>query len=483
VVKLHEGFLTMSVFKRVVIGVVSVLLGISTLIADDRPNVLFIAVDDLKPTLGCYGDRLAQTPNIDRLASRGTVFQRVYCQWPVCGPSRASLLTSLRPEANGVMDLKTDVRAKNPDVLVLPEYFKAQGYTTAGVGKIHDPRCVDNKKDADKRSWSLPFLLPKSKISDEEDGGRAVADSPNCRDAELLDGQIALEGARRLRELAQTGKPFFLAVGFKKPHLPFVAPQKYWDLYKSDSFAIAAHQGGIAADSGYATHDSPEFRGYDGVPKAGAIPEDMQRKYLHGYYACVSFVDAQVGVLLSELGQQGLEKNTIVVLWGDHGFHLGDHGMWGKHSTLEGATRVPLLIAAPHGVKVQQSQALVEFSDIFPTLCDLSGMKVPSGLAGKSLARVLDGSAPSVRVGAVTVFKNRGSYAYSFRTERYRYTEWINANSKVVARDLFDYQTDPLETRNLIDDPQYRQLRGELATQLREAGLGCDRLLSSAKLD
>jgi iduronate 2-sulfatase len=321
------------------------LIGSTTLMQAAQPNVLFIAVDDLRPALGCYGDKTVSTPNIDRMAARGTVFTKAYTQWPVCGPSRASIMTSLRPEANGVLDLKTDVRAKNPNVLTLPQHFIAKGYTTAGAGKIYDPRCVDNKKDLDKASWSLSFITPKLDAPESEHGdgtpASAIADGD---DDSLMDGQITLAGIALMKQLAaDKAKPFFLAVGFKKPHLPCIAPKKYWDLYDRAKLPLAQHTGGMAHDSGYAMHDSTEFRSYGDIPDSGPMPDATQRQFIHGYYACVSYVDAQIGRLLAQLDALGLTQNTTIVLWGDHGFHLGDHGMWGKHSTLEAAARVPLI--------------------------------------------------------------------------------------------------------------------------------------------
>lgn len=450
--------------------------------AELRPNVLFIAVDDLKPALGCYGHALANTPRIDEMAGRGMIFTRAYCQWPVCGPSRASLMSSLRPESSGVMDLKTDIRAKNSDVLTLPQHFRAHGYTTAGTGKIYDPRCVDNKKDCDKPSWTIPFVTPKATREGADTGddgsGKPVLEAPDCSDTDLIDGQIALSGVKLMRELTQTRKPFFLAVGFKKPHLPFSAPKKYWDLYDREKLPLAEYREGITGDSGYVLHESAEFRGYDGVPKSGPIPESLQRECLHGYLACVSYVDAQVGLLLDELKQSGLEKNTVIVLWGDHGFHLGDHGMWGKHSTLENAARVPLVIVPPQGTSTRKNESPVEFTDIYPTLCSLANLPIPAELQGRSLQTLLTGQAMSVRNGALTVFKNRGAIGYSYRTERYRYTEWINKAGKPVAFDLFDYENDPLESKNIAEAADPALLR-QLKAALRRESQGCERLQSS----
>lgn len=451
-----------------------------------KPNVLFIAIDDLKPALGCYGDAKAITPNIDRLAARATVFTNAHCQWPVCGPSRASLMTSLRPEANGVTNLKTSMRAKDAEVLTLPQHFRNNGYATAGAGKIYDPRCVDDRKTADAASWSIPFMLPKSPA--KQNGDKRFADSPDVEDSELIDGAIADDGLKLLRRLSQSDKPFFLAVGFKKPHLPFVAPRKYWDLYKRDQFRLASHSGGIVDATGYTIHDSTEFRGYDGVPKSGEFSKQLQLEAIHGYYACTSYIDTQVGRLIDELNSSGLAENTTIVLWGDHGFHLGDHGMWGKHSTLEQATRVPLLICPPKKndsgsatqTTMKKTSAPVEFTDIFPTLCQLSGLEIPSQIAGRSLFPLMDGTSPRVRGGALTVFKSKGSIGYSYRTQRYRYTEWIsNKSNKIAATELYDYENDPLETKNVVEDPDYADVPIRLAKQMRAEGLGCERLLKT----
>lgn len=459
----------------VVIGTVSV-HAIDTESAATPHNVLFIAVDDMKPLLDCYGDKTAIAPAMERIASGGTIFSNAQCQWPVCGPSRASLMTSLRPEATGVMNLKTSMREKNPDVLTLPQHFKQHGYATAGAGKIYDPRCVDDKKTLDEPSWSIPFVRPKSKS--KADSGKRFALAPDVADDELIDGKIAQDGIKLMRKLGKSDKPFFLAVGFKKPHLPFVAPKKYWDLYQRDQFPLAEHPGGIANDSGYSLHDGTELRGYDGIPESGDIPDDLQREAIHGYYACVSYVDTQIGLLLDELDALGLAENTTIVLWGDHGFHLGDHGMWGKHSTLEQAAHVPFLIKPAGGSATARPSTTspVELTDIFPTLCEITKVDLPDGLSGRSLMPLIRGEEDHVRDGAITVFKSRGSIGYSYRTEQYRYTEWINKSNKVAATELYDYEKDPLETKNLIDDPDYSRIIKRLSRQLREDGQDCERL-------
>jgi arylsulfatase A-like enzyme len=444
--------------------------------SSSRTNVLFIAADDMKPLLGCYGDSTAITPAMDRLASEGMVFTTAHCQWPVCGPSRASLMSSLRPEANGVMNLKTDIRAKNPDILTLPQHFRNHGYMTAGAGKIYDPRCVDSKKTLDEPSWSVPFV----KIRHGElkhDKVERFALAPVVEDIDLVDGQIARSGIKLLKKASRSDQPFFVAVGFKKPHLPFVAPKKYWDLYDRNQFVLAEHQGGIKDASGYTIHDGSELRGYEDIPESGPISDSLQREAIHGYYACISYVDAQVGLLLDELDRLGLTKNTHIVLWGDHGFHLGDHSMWGKHSTLEQATRVPLIFKPCNGVATGKSKAPVEFTDIFPTLCDLTGLPVPNTINGRSLAGILNGESAQVRDGALTVFKSRGCIGYSYRTERHRLTQWIKKTGKTAATELYDYETDPSESQNLAGKPTHADVQAKLEKQLRADAQGCDRLL------
>ena len=441
------------------------------------PNILFIAIDDLKPELGCYGVEDVVTPSIDKLAARSTVFLNAHCQFPVCGGSRASLMTGLRPESVGVTDLKTSMRAKNPDVVTLAQHFRNNGYETTAVGKIYDPRCVDDKKTCDAPSWSIPYTkFANSKIKGAKT--KQVTVVSEFGEDDLTDGWIRSEGIRLMRELKSGDKPFFLAVGFKKPHLPFVAPKKYWDLYSPEQIQLADHRSGIENDSGYSIHDSSEFRGYEGVPEEGPFSEELQRRSIHGYKACVSFVDAQVGMLLDELEKLGLNNNTIVVLWGDHGFHLGDHGMFGKHTTLEQASRVPLMMHVP-GKKASTTSSPVELCDIYPTLADLAGLDCPA-IDGRSLTPVIADPTHATRDGALTMFKSRGAHGYSFRTKRYRYTEWVNKRSKTVARELFDYQADPLEKVNLADRTDMAEIQKTLAAQLRAHAQGCERLKPTA---
>ncbi|HHM23662.1 MAG TPA: sulfatase [Bacteroidetes bacterium] len=433
-------------------------------------NVLFIVVDDLKPTLGCYGDTLVYSPNIDSLASQGTLFYNNYCQQAVCAPSRASLLTGLRPDRTQVWDLRehASLRANHPDVLTLPQYFRQHGYETAAVGKVFDPRSVD--KGHDRASWSLPYrpargdrwLHSKKKVSTEMD------DAP---DSAFIDGHILADGLDLLNQLSRQKKPFFLAVGFKKPHLPFVAPKRDWELYPRDKIPLAPFQRHSANAPEFAFQPGWELRHYVDIPKEGRIPDDKQRELINGYYACVTHVDRLIGRLLRRLHELDLDRNTVVVLWGDHGWHLGDHLIWCKHTNFEQATRAPLIFAAPGYPKGQVAKTICEFVDVFPTLCELTGLPVPENLDGISLVPAMRDPSVSLKEYAVSQFhrnpKGMKLEGYAIRTKRYRYVEWLNQDirltqdydeANVVANELYDYQTDPLETVSLAPLPEYKDL-------------------------
>lgn len=488
--------------------------------AAGHPNVLFIAADDLKPMLGCYGDVKVKTPNIDRLAARGTVFLNNQCQQAVCAPSRASLMTGVRADSTGVYDLQTRLRDIHPDILTLPQYFKSQGYETAGIGKIYDPRSVDGQKKDDPASWSIPyleaygsgddvlgFLNPQTiaalKAGDGEEGlkkkrkGKGDGEnrlrpptegSEDVPDNAYDDGAIADVGVEWIGKLAASEKPFFFGVGFKKPHLPFVAPKKYWDLYDRKDFSVAPNSESPKGAPSFATQPGWELRSGYNVPAEGALPEELQRELIHGYYAAVSYMDAQVGKLLDALEKSGEEDNTIVVLWGDHGWHLGDHGIWCKHTNFEQATRAPLIISDPtQKAKGGRVTSPTEFTDIFPTLCQLAGLERPAQLEGVSLVPLLNDPNARVREVAMSQYpraeKGTNLMGYTFRNDRYRYTEWRTAKDRkskgdgpVVARELYDYEKDPLESENLIDQPDYAEARMQLemlaAAELKKYGIG-----------
>ena len=483
-------------------------------------NILFIAVDDLKPILGCYGDTLIKTPNIDRLADAGTVFLNNHCQQAVCGPSRASLMTGLRPDHTQVRDLKTRMRDMNPQVVSLPQYLRSQGYETAGTGKIYDPRCVD--KQLDEPSWSIPYTRPHQLPYDstfgkpvlgsyqgaeiravnneaEKKGLKKYADvkkflvahdawpaveSADVPDGAYTDGAIAADGIQLMKKLKREGKPFFLAVGFKKPHLPFVAPSKYWNLYKRDDFKTASFQGKTTNPVEAAYHNSSELRTYGGIPNFDSYSKDpakhmsteKQKELIHGYYACTSYIDTLVGQLLDELKALGLDKDTVIVLWGDHGWHLGDHGLWCKHTNFEQATRSPLIIVDPSLSGAKKTVSPSEFVDLFPTLCELAGVPVPGNLDGTSLVPVLKDPKATVKEYAVSQWPRGKTMGYAIRDGRYRYVEWFTRlnstqpydSDKIEGRELYDYEKDPLETKNLVDDPEYKAVVKKMNQRMQD---------------
>lgn len=529
--------------KKSIVAALLGILSITPIIAQEKskPNVLFIAVDDLKPVLGCYGDKIVKTPNIDRLAKMGTVFLNNYCQQAVCGPTRASLLTGMRPDVTKIRDLHTKMRDMNPDIVTLPEYFISQGYTTSGIGKIFHPSCVEKKFDP--QSWTIPFLVPKEsdyangfpvqkhyqstalkvlntkeevisaveggigkgkkkdkkegkKEDEDEDGGGARGPAFECLnlpDDAYDDGVSAKLAVKQIEMLNAAKKPFFMAVGFRKPHLPFVSPKKYWDFYKREDMPVAEFQEHAANSKDFPYQNSGEVSSYSGVKEFAKYNEkgvnkfglaiEKQKELVHAYYAAVSYTDAQIGILLNTLEKLGTLNNTIIVLWGDHGWHLGDHDMWGKHTNYEQATKAPLIIAAP-GIKAGQSKSMTEFVDVFPTLCELASGKVPAYLDGKSLVPIMKNNKVSVKEYAMSQYPRKMDKAdinkvedgkgkimgYSMRTEQYRYTVWLknftsdqvyNAD-KVYTKELYDYAKDPLEKVNVFDDTKYATIVADL---------------------
>lgn len=481
----------------------------------EKKNVLFIAVDDMKPLLGCYGDQTAQTPVMDRLASQGALFTNAYCQQAVSGPSRASLLTGMCPDNTKVWDLKTLIRSKNPDVVTLPQYFKENGYHVAGIGKIFDPRSVDSGKDV--ISWSDKFMdeepyldekygkpimahyqgdeiraLYKKYLEEAKSKGlknkkaeqyafkyiKMTTECTDVPDNAYLDGATA-EGAVQFIADYKSDKPLFLAVGFKKPHLPFCAPKKYWDMYEREDMPLAEYRKKAEGSPDFAYHKCGELQSYSDIPELISfsdidnvvLPEDKQRELIHGYYACISYTDAQIGKVIDALKKKGMLENTIIVLWGDHGWHLGDHGLWNKHTNFEHATHVPMIIIDPSS-KHREVNHPVEFLDIYPTLCELNGLPVPSHTDGQSLASVIKGEKKeaTLKPYAASQYPRVNKMGYSIRDGRYRYTVWVDWKNKttnpekIYAEELYDYEKDPDETVNLVSDRKYskalQQMRG-----------------------
>lgn len=439
-----------------------------------RPNVLFIAADDLRMNLGCLGDPVAKTPHLDRLAREGRLFQRAYCQQALCNPSRSSMLTGLRPDTLQVWTLLRHFREKMPDVLTLPQHFKNNGYFTQNVGKIfHNWR---TKIQGDPDSWSVPAVLHFATHSQDVaqiDGGLppnlAHARQTEARDVPdeaYYDGRVAREAVLALRALKQRKEPFFLGVGFWKPHVPFNAPKRYWDLYRREDIPSIANPTPPAGAPDVALHKSSE--GLKG--NAAAIAEVR-----HGYYAATSYMDAQVGKVLDELDRLGLRESTIIVFWSDHGFHLGEHGLWGKTSNYELDAQVPLIIAPPRAqAPGVPTSALVELLDVFPTLVDLCGLPMPGGLEGVSLRPVVENPGQTVKAAAFTQHPRPAHIelsgevmGYSMRDERYRYTEWREwTTGRTLAVELYDHDRDAGENRNLSDSPDYAAVRNERAARL-----------------
>ena len=447
----------------------------------ERPNVLLILVDDLKPALGCYGDPIAQTPHLDALAARGMRFDLAYCNQAVCAPSRFTLMLGSHSTSTGLYRLGSQLRDVLPDAVTLPQHFAEHGgYRTESLGKVFH---IGHGNQGDPESFSVPHFHDKViEYVDPEstDGGKltreeafftnqklgqikslprgAAFESPDVEDLSYADGRVAAEAVKRLQAAKQRreddGTPFFITVGFARPHLPFSAPKKYWDLYDADSLPMPEFEELPTGAPAVAGKRGGEITNYKPVPEQGEVDDALKRQLIHGYYASMSFVDAQIGKVVDALDRLQLAENTIVVLWGDHGFHLGDLGIWTKHTNYEQANRIPLLISAP-GVTTANSSTKqpAESVDLYPTLAELAGLPAPNGpqaIDGKSLVPVLRDPAARVRDHAFHAYPKR-KLGRAIRTERYRLVEWrgLNEPTRAAEYELYDYETDPLETENL----------------------------------
>lgn len=436
-----------------------------------RPNVLLLMSDDLAATLGCYGHAQAKTPNLDGLASRGVLFERAYCQFPRCNPSRASLLSGLRPDTTRVTNNADNLYENIPGAVTLPRHFREHGYLTARCGKIFHlgvPSGLESMDDPRAWDFGTPFKderpFPPGRESEvkvktaAKQGLRWTETTGG--DDDLVDGNFAKTAVAWL-EQRDPEKPFFLAVGFHRPHLPLVAPAKYFDLYPLDDIRLP---------------DEPANDEDDIPPPArnGAVPQyamtatpEQRRAAIRGYLACVSYVDAQAGRVLAAVQRLGLADNTIVIFASDHGWHLGEHKLWHKRSLFEDSARVPFLVVAP-GAKAngRRSASLVELLDVYPTLCDLAGIPSPAVLQGKSLRPVLNDERAAIHDAAFTQ-AHRGANAEfwgrSLRTERWRYTEWNDGRD---GNELYDHLSDPHEYTNLAADPRHAADVQELQQRL-----------------
>ena len=451
----------MTRLSRLVLGCVVFCGLVSSSRGVDRPNVLFIAVDDMRTNIGCYRDPIAITPNIDALARQSVQFNRAYCQVAVCNPSRQSLLTGMRPDTIKVWNLVTHFRQTSPGLVTLPEHFKNNGYFAQSFGKIFH----GEKPMADPPSWSVPetfeyggkhedYQQPANKEGKGKQAAIEVTDAP---DEAYIDGQVAAGAVKALNEMKD--RPFFLAVGFRKPHLPFTTPKKYWDMYEKAAIGMPAHPEPPTDAPQIALHNSEELRGYTDIPETGPLNPDQILQLRRGYYACTTFTDAQIGKVIGELDRLHLREKTIIVFWSDHGYHLGEQNLWSKTTNYELDTRVPFLLSVPEtqypkGVK---SDAFVELIDIYPTLLELTGLKEPQKLEGTSMVRLLSQPDRAWKTAAFSQFGRPfprkmpfKAMGYAVRTDRYRYVEWLDTDSwQVLARELYDYQADPDETRNI----------------------------------
>lgn len=452
-------------------------------ISHRKQNVLFIACDDLRPLLESYGCDYIRTPNIDKLSGEGTIFLKNYCQFPLCGPSRASILTGMRPDEIQIWGNSKKIRDVNPEIITLPQYFKQNGYYTVGYGKIfHD------KKTDDPLSWSEPgmpvegedfsdynnpiTLAMLEKGRKEDPGKYKIGPPTDCADVPdnaYSDGKFADMAIQKLKDFKDSDTPFFLAVGFVRPHLPFNCPKKYWDMYDPKQIPLAENKYLPANFPDVPVYDSQWMRQHIGMPKEGGFPVSIQRHLNHGYYACVSFVDAQVGRLLDAIHKNGLDENTIIVLWGDHGYLLNDHGIYGKHTNFEIALRSPLVIRAPGykgGVKVEK---LTEFIDVYPSLSQLAGLSKPNYIQGESFVPLMKDPSQKWKSAAFSQMLSGKNMGYSMRTERYRYTKWVvRSTDEIKGIELYDYQEDPYEKSNLADVKSYQVIREKLKKQFEE---------------
>lgn len=451
-------------------------------------NVLFIAVDDLRPVLGCYGYTQIKTPHMDSLAAQGMVFNRAYCETPQCLPSRTSTLTGLRAESTGIFSNRDGhFRDHIPHHITLPQYFKNNGYFCMEFGKVFHHQ--------DRESFSVPKYLPKSSYAypiygkpetvalqrslpviekgqewwgyQEGKNTRWIRglswEDPDVPDSLLFDGQMAGGVIRALSKYQD--ERFFLASGFFRPHLPFIAPKKYYDLYHEDELILPENRDLPVHAPDFTDNSMAEPRSYYDVPLEGRITVQKQNEFLHGYYASVSYMDAQIGLVLSELDRLRLREKTIIVLWSDHGYHFGEHQSWGKKTNFEEATRITLIISHPDmRTKGTYTDGLVELVDLYPTLCELNRLDIPDGLEGTSFAPLLKNPDQPWKKAVFSRAKPKGVQGYTMRTPKYRYTEWIE-NENIISVEIYDHINDPQENINVAQQPEFIELSRKLKAQ------------------
>ena len=476
-----------------------------------RKNLLIITVDDLKPTLGYYQDKSAKTPHIDALARRSTAFLKNYCQQAVCAPSRVSMMTGMRPDSTGVQDLHTFMRDINPKTITLPQHLKNQGYRSIGYGKI-----LHGAKNDDPESWDeryldqhlnysenhpnpvifkfqnpkihkkyneyiqnsvfKPYQIGKIQKKLKVEELYPATESFELPDDAYPDGSMANASILRLSKLAKEQEPFIMTLGFRKPHLPFNAPKKYWDIYNRNDFTLSPSQTQPLGAPKIAMHSFGELGAYSGFKTGENVPEAKQKELIHGYYACVSYVDAQIGKVMEAMDYSGLSKNTVIIFWGDHGYHLGDHGIWCKHSNFEQATATPLLIMDPTIKPDQKVHHPTELVDIFPSVCELLNLPRPNGIQGDSLVPLMKDPSTKIKNYAMSQYTRHSHQGYSIRTKRYRLTYWMKKGfySFIPFKkdlldyvELYDYQTDPHEKINHAKNMEFKEVLERMETHMQ----------------
>jgi len=474
---------------------ISLIVGATSLANDSVPsenakmNVLFIAIDDLRPELGAYGVDQVKSPNIDKLADEGLVFTRAYAQQAICGASRISMLTGMYVQSTKVYGIKLKKKDQLPDITSMPKHFRDNGYNTISIGKIY------HHGDDDPEAWSkAPYRAMKGSGYVSKEGRELVllnqktnpkagtkgpaTEAADVEDNVHHDGKLAERAIDELKNL-DSSKPFFLAVGFRKPHLPFTPPKKYWDLYNPAEIDTATNPFWPENHTKFTMNNYGELRNYYGMPRGKEeVNKELAKQLKHGYYASVSFIDAQVGKILNELDKQGLKEETIVVIWGDHGWKLGEHNSWAKHTNFEIDTKVPLIIHVPgYNTAKNHTSALVELVDVYPTLSELCGLPLPEHLEGMSFVPLLDNPDRDWKKAAFSVWVEGGYrydeeiqvIGYAMKTDRYRYIEWKRTKTgEVEARELYDHDTDPHENKNVVDQQHYNGTVARLSKMLAQ---------------
>ncbi|WNC69171.1 sulfatase [Thalassotalea nanhaiensis] len=431
--------------------------------ATEKLNVLFIGADDLRMNLGAYGDNIAITPNIDALATQGVVFTKAHVQFTSCNASRASMLTGMRPDSIKVYKLNTHFRSTVPDIVTLPQHFKNNGYHTESIGKIYH----NYANITDEKSWSVPARLAQEPhfndyvLKSSFKSGKAkgiAAESATYSGDKYVDDKITSDAVQTITRLKNTNKPFFLGVGFMKPHSPYNAPKKFWDLYQREDIESLGPVTKPDSADNLNWFKFKEIRGFSDLPNKGNFAEETAQRLRHGYYAATSYVDDNIGRLIKALKDNGLYENTVIVFWSDHGYHLGENNHWTKVTVRELDTRVPLIFRIP-GQKPFKTNAITEYIDIYPTLADICNLPSPKNLDGSSFNKLFSDPFSAHKKAAFSQVsrpwpgnKPITHMGYTVRTDVYRYTRWIETKSqRMISEELYHTENDVLERQNLIN--------------------------------